>query len=100
MASSSQVHVPETYPDEIPSSPKEFSDSDLDATNYDYEDGSEECTPAPLPVLPNPPPNSPNPCPPSAPTPGNSNTSLANPDGPLINSDAFSAAVDASPEFP
>ncbi|KAH0587353.1 hypothetical protein H2248_006153 [Termitomyces sp. 'cryptogamus'] len=43
MASSSQVHVPETYPDKIPSSLKEFSDSDLDATDYDYEDGSEEC---------------------------------------------------------
>ncbi|KAG5730103.1 hypothetical protein E4T56_gene1867 [Termitomyces sp. T112] len=31
---------------------------------------------------------------------GNSDTSLANPDGSLINSNAFSAAVDASPEFP
>ncbi|KAG5717113.1 hypothetical protein E4T56_gene6935 [Termitomyces sp. T112] len=29
-----------------------------------------------------------------------SDTSLANPDGSLINSDAFSTAVDASPEFP
>ncbi|KNZ76713.1 hypothetical protein J132_08782 [Termitomyces sp. J132] len=42
----------------------------------------------------------PNPHPPSAPTLGNSDTSSADPDGSLINSDAFSAAVDASPEFP
>ncbi|KAG5726825.1 hypothetical protein E4T56_gene594 [Termitomyces sp. T112] len=42
----------------------------------------------------------PNPRPPSAPTSGNSNTSSADPDGSLINSDAFSTAVDASPEFP
>ncbi|KAH0590756.1 hypothetical protein H2248_000881 [Termitomyces sp. 'cryptogamus'] len=42
----------------------------------------------------------PNPCPPSAPTLGNSNTSSADPNGSLINSDAFSAAVDAPPEFP
>ncbi|KNZ75749.1 hypothetical protein J132_02001 [Termitomyces sp. J132] len=42
----------------------------------------------------------PNPCPPSTPTSGHSDTSSADPDGSLINSDAFSAAVDASPEFP
>ncbi|KAG5724537.1 hypothetical protein E4T56_gene17439 [Termitomyces sp. T112] len=42
----------------------------------------------------------PNPCPPSAPTSGNSNTSSANSNGSLINSDAFSTAVDASPQFP
>ncbi|KAG5715235.1 hypothetical protein E4T56_gene3016 [Termitomyces sp. T112] len=42
----------------------------------------------------------PNPCPPSTPTLGNSDTSLADPDSSLINSDAFSAAVDAPPEFP
>ncbi|KAG5726585.1 hypothetical protein E4T56_gene4652 [Termitomyces sp. T112] len=57
-------------------------------------------TPTSFPVLPNAPPNSPNPRPPSAPTPGNSDTSSANPDSSLINSDAFSAAVDTSPEFP
>ncbi|KAG5337504.1 hypothetical protein C0989_009464 [Termitomyces sp. Mn162] len=34
------------------------------------------------------------------PTLGNSDTSSADPDSSLINSDAFSAAVDASPEFP
>ncbi|KAG5731812.1 hypothetical protein E4T56_gene1543 [Termitomyces sp. T112] len=42
----------------------------------------------------------PNPRPPSAPTSGNSDTSSADPNGSLINSNAFSAAVDASPEFP
>ncbi|KAG5732061.1 hypothetical protein E4T56_gene18832 [Termitomyces sp. T112] len=42
----------------------------------------------------------PNPRPPSVPTSGNSDTSSADPDSSLINSDAFSAAVDASPEFP
>ncbi|KAG5722476.1 hypothetical protein E4T56_gene2868 [Termitomyces sp. T112] len=42
----------------------------------------------------------PNPRPPSAPTSGNSNTSSADPNGSLINSNTFSAAVDASPEFP
>ncbi|KAG5719448.1 hypothetical protein E4T56_gene20614 [Termitomyces sp. T112] len=42
----------------------------------------------------------PNPRPPSTPTLGNSDTSLADPNSSLINSNAFSAAVDASPEFP
>ncbi|KAG5732671.1 hypothetical protein E4T56_gene16772 [Termitomyces sp. T112] len=42
----------------------------------------------------------PNPHSPSTPTSGNSNTSLADPDSSLINSNTFSAAVDASPEFP
>ncbi|KAG5722478.1 hypothetical protein E4T56_gene2866 [Termitomyces sp. T112] len=42
----------------------------------------------------------PNPHLPSAPTSGNSNTSSADPNGSLINSNTFSAAVDASPEFP
>ncbi|KAG5733027.1 hypothetical protein E4T56_gene3627 [Termitomyces sp. T112] len=41
----------------------------------------------------------PNPRPPSTPTSSNSNTSSADPNSSLINSDAFSAAVDASPEF-
>ncbi|KAG5719751.1 hypothetical protein E4T56_gene18577 [Termitomyces sp. T112] len=34
------------------------------------------------------------------PTSGNSNTSSADPDGSLINSDTFSTAVDAPSEFP
>ncbi|KAG5734846.1 hypothetical protein E4T56_gene645 [Termitomyces sp. T112] len=42
----------------------------------------------------------PNPCPLSAPTSGNSDTSSVDPNGSLINSDAFSTAVDAPPEFP
>ncbi|KAG5718973.1 hypothetical protein E4T56_gene20403 [Termitomyces sp. T112] len=32
------------------------------------------------------------------PTPGNSNTSLANPNSPLTNSNAFSTAINTSPE--
>ncbi|KAG5733050.1 hypothetical protein E4T56_gene3550 [Termitomyces sp. T112] len=44
--------------------------------------------------------NSSNLCPPSAPTPGNSNTSPANPDSPLANSNAFPAAINASPDSP
>ncbi|KAH0588419.1 hypothetical protein H2248_004268 [Termitomyces sp. 'cryptogamus'] len=51
-----------------------------------------------FPVLPNALPNSPNPCSPSGPTLGNSDTSPANPDGPLTNSDTFSAAINTSPE--
>ncbi|KAG5327923.1 hypothetical protein C0989_010972 [Termitomyces sp. Mn162] len=34
------------------------------------------------------------------PTSANSNTSLANPDGPLANSDIFSTATNASPGSP
>ncbi|KAG5350531.1 hypothetical protein C0989_010573 [Termitomyces sp. Mn162] len=49
-------------------------------------------------VLPNAPPNSPNPRPPSGPTLGNSDTSPANPDGPLTNSNTFSAAINTFPE--
>ncbi|KAG5338809.1 hypothetical protein C0989_006167 [Termitomyces sp. Mn162] len=44
--------------------------------------------------------NSPNHCTPSAPTLGNSDTSPANPDGPLANSNAFSAAVNAFLDSP
>ncbi|KNZ76710.1 hypothetical protein J132_08990 [Termitomyces sp. J132] len=41
-----------------------------------------------------------NPCPPISPTLGNSNTSLANPDGSLANSNAFSAAINTSLDSP
>ncbi|KAG5727559.1 hypothetical protein E4T56_gene12200 [Termitomyces sp. T112] len=41
-----------------------------------------------------------NPCPPSTPTSGNSDTSSADPNSSLINSNAFSAAVDAPLKFP
>ncbi|KAG5721372.1 hypothetical protein E4T56_gene13015 [Termitomyces sp. T112] len=50
-------------------------------------------------ALPNAPPNSPNPHPPSTPTLGNSNASLANPNGPQTNSDTFSTAINTSSEL-
>ncbi|KAG5732034.1 hypothetical protein E4T56_gene18235 [Termitomyces sp. T112] len=50
-------------------------------------------------VLLNASPDFPNPHPPSTPTPGNSNTSLANPDYPLANSNTFSTVINTSPKF-
>ncbi|KAG5723961.1 hypothetical protein E4T56_gene9748 [Termitomyces sp. T112] len=44
--------------------------------------------------------NLPNHCTPSAPTPGNSDASMANPHNSLANSDVFSIAANASPGSP